>query len=132
MLDANCAWSAVEAIENIRRLESLHLRWVEEPVWPSEDYDSLQRVGALAAAVGVAVAPHSYYLGPGLAATLQFISSTPEVSLIEMASTELALPLLLEPVRATGGFVEVSTRPGLGADPNPEALARYIAGGSGI
>ena len=33
--------------------------------------------------------------------------------------------LLLEPPACRAGLVGVSERPGLGADPNPQALARY-------
>jgi len=44
MLDANCPWSPSEAIEIARALEPYDLRWLEEPVWPPEDYDGLARV----------------------------------------------------------------------------------------
>ncbi len=44
MLDANCPWSPTEAIAIARALEPCGLRWLEEPVWPPEDYDGLARV----------------------------------------------------------------------------------------
>jgi L-alanine-DL-glutamate epimerase-like enolase superfamily enzyme len=44
MLDANCPWSPTEAIAIARELEPLGLAWLEEPVWPPEDYDGLARV----------------------------------------------------------------------------------------
>ena len=44
MLDANCPWSPTEAISIARELEPYNLLWLEEPVWPPEDYDGLARV----------------------------------------------------------------------------------------
>jgi D-galactarolactone cycloisomerase len=44
MLDTNCPWTVEEAIRMGRRLERYALRWLEEPVWPPEDYAGLARV----------------------------------------------------------------------------------------
>jgi L-alanine-DL-glutamate epimerase-like enolase superfamily enzyme len=44
MLDTNCPWTVEEAIRIGRRLERYDLRWLEEPVWPPEDYAGLARV----------------------------------------------------------------------------------------
>src|SRR5207249_5068690 len=127
MLDTNCPWSVEDAIRIGGQLERYELRWLEEPVWPPEDYPGLARVRAalriplasgeneaavvgiraiidagaadivqpsvtkvggilemkkiatLAAATGVTFVPHSYYYGPGLAATLHVVASTPGV-----------------------------------------------------
>jgi len=46
MLDTNCPWTVEDAIAVARRLEPLGLRWLEEPVWPPEDYRGLARVRA--------------------------------------------------------------------------------------
>ena len=46
MLDTNCPWRVEEAIAIARRLEPLALRWLEEPVWPPEDYRGLARLRA--------------------------------------------------------------------------------------
>ncbi|OLC17276.1 MAG: hypothetical protein AUH29_02520 [Candidatus Rokubacteria bacterium 13_1_40CM_69_27] len=43
---------------------------------------------------------------------------------IEFPPVDLEAPLLAEPIRCRDGFVTVGERPGLGADPNPEVLAR--------
>lgn len=43
--DVNCHWSVTEAEAILPRLKALNLFWVEEPVFPPEDYDSLQRLG---------------------------------------------------------------------------------------
>jgi L-alanine-DL-glutamate epimerase-like enolase superfamily enzyme len=179
MLDTNCPWSVEEAIAMGRRLEPLGLRWLEEPVWPPEDYAGLARVRAalripiaagendatafglrdliaagaadvvqpsvtkvgglgemrkvatLAAAAGATFQPHSYYFGPGLAATLHLIAATPGVPYVEMPPGELQAPLLAEPLRCAEGFVTVGDRPGLGADPDPGVLDRYPYGRTG-
>src|SRR3989475_9220634 len=46
MLDTNCPWTVEEAIRIGRRLVRFDLRWLEEPVWPPEDYPGLARVRA--------------------------------------------------------------------------------------
>jgi L-alanine-DL-glutamate epimerase-like enolase superfamily enzyme len=173
MLDTNCPWTLDEAIRMGRRLERYELRWLEEPVWPPEDYAGLARVrqavrtpiatgeneatvfgfreiiaagaadvvqpsvtkvggiaemkkiAALAAVAGVTFVPHSFYFGPGLAATLHVAASTPGVPFVEMPPGELAASLPAEPIRCTGGTVAVPTGPGLGADPDPDVLRRY-------
>jgi len=177
MLDTNCPWSVEEAIRVGRQLERYNLRWLEEPVWPPEDYVGLGRVRAnlsipiacgeneatvfafrdiitagaadivqpsvtkvgglgemkkiamLAAAANVTFIPHSFYFGPGLAATLHVIASATSGTYLEFPPGELEAPLLAEPIRHTGGsIVTIPDRPGLGADPNPEVFARYPYG----
>lgn len=46
MLDVNCAWPLAEAREQAARLRDLGLRWLEEPLWPPENYDGLARLRA--------------------------------------------------------------------------------------
>lgn len=46
MLDANCPWSVAEALAMDARLDGLGLFWLEEPVWPPDDYRGLARVRA--------------------------------------------------------------------------------------
>jgi D-galactarolactone cycloisomerase len=173
MLDTNCPWTVEDAIRIGRRLERHELRWLEEPVWPPEDYPGLARVRAalrtplacgeneatvfafrdiiaagaadvvqpsvtkvggisemkkiatLAAAANVTFVPHSFYFGPGLAATLHVAASTPGVPYVEMPPGQLAAPLLAEPIRFGGGAVTVPDGPGLGADPTPDVLQRF-------
>lgn len=47
-LDTNCPWSVDEAISHARAMEELQLAWLEEPVWPPEDYKGLAQVRATA------------------------------------------------------------------------------------
>ena len=173
MLDTNCPWTVEEAITMARRLEPYALRWLEEPVWPPEDYAGLARVrqaarmsiacgeneatvfgfrefirggaadviqpsitkvggllelkkiATLAAAANVTLVPHSFYFGPGLAATLHAAASTPGVPYVEFPSGELAPSLSRRPIRCAGGMVSVDDAPGLGADPDPDVIARH-------
>lgn len=47
-LDTNCPWSVAESMDRARALESTRLAWLEEPVWPPEDFAGLARVRASA------------------------------------------------------------------------------------
>ncbi|MBI3937844.1 MAG: mandelate racemase/muconate lactonizing enzyme family protein, partial [Betaproteobacteria bacterium] len=44
MVDCSCAWSVDQAVDMAKKLEPLDLTWLEEPVWPPEDYAGLARV----------------------------------------------------------------------------------------
>jgi L-alanine-DL-glutamate epimerase-like enolase superfamily enzyme len=46
MLDVNCPWSLREALDMAEKLRPFHLRWLEEPVWPPEDYAALAQMRA--------------------------------------------------------------------------------------
>ncbi|MEE8248463.1 MAG: mandelate racemase/muconate lactonizing enzyme family protein [Alphaproteobacteria bacterium] len=41
MLDVNCAWSAEEARTIVPELIELELHWLEEPIWPPENFAGL-------------------------------------------------------------------------------------------
>lgn len=43
--DVNCHWSVAEAEAILPRLKELDLFWVEEPIFPPEDYETLHRLG---------------------------------------------------------------------------------------
>jgi L-alanine-DL-glutamate epimerase-like enolase superfamily enzyme len=53
MLDVNCAWSLSQARDKAAQLADLSLAWLEEPLWPPENYDGLAR---LRAACGIPLA----------------------------------------------------------------------------
>lgn len=44
MCDCNCPWTVAQSIDMARKLEDTELTWLEEPVWPPNDYDGLARV----------------------------------------------------------------------------------------
>jgi L-alanine-DL-glutamate epimerase-like enolase superfamily enzyme len=49
MLDVNCAWSLNQAREKAAELAGIGLKWLEEPLWPPENYDGLARLRAACA-----------------------------------------------------------------------------------
>ena len=53
MVDVNCPWTPEQAIRMARKLDQFDLHWLEEPVFPPEDFNSLARVRG---ETGVAVA----------------------------------------------------------------------------
>jgi D-galactarolactone cycloisomerase len=44
-MDANCPWTVREAKEIAREVQPYNLYWLEEPVWPPENYAGLAEVG---------------------------------------------------------------------------------------
>ncbi|MCB1745051.1 MAG: mandelate racemase/muconate lactonizing enzyme family protein, partial [Gammaproteobacteria bacterium] len=43
-VDVNCAWSALDAIDHARQMREYDILWLEEPVWPPDDFAALHRV----------------------------------------------------------------------------------------
>ena len=46
MLDVNCPWTLGQARAMAEQLKEARLRWLEEPLWPPEDYEGLARLRA--------------------------------------------------------------------------------------
>jgi len=44
MLDTNCAWQPDTAIAKLKALQPYNLKWVEEPVYPADDFTAMARV----------------------------------------------------------------------------------------
>src|SRR5215469_6162447 len=43
-LDVNCAWTLIEARRRAEELKELRLKWLEEPLWPPENYNGLAQL----------------------------------------------------------------------------------------
>jgi D-galactarolactone cycloisomerase len=43
-VDASCAWTVPQAIEAAKKLKPCNLKWLEEPLWPPEDYAGMARL----------------------------------------------------------------------------------------
>jgi L-alanine-DL-glutamate epimerase-like enolase superfamily enzyme len=41
MVDCNCAWSAEQATAKAMEMAPCDLMWIEEPIWPPEDFSAL-------------------------------------------------------------------------------------------
>ncbi len=55
MLDTNCQWTPPEALEMARKLAHTNLAWLEEPIYPPDDYRALaelRRAGIMPIAAG--------------------------------------------------------------------------------
>jgi L-alanine-DL-glutamate epimerase-like enolase superfamily enzyme len=175
MVDTNCPWTPQQALQMARRMREFDLLWLEEPVWPPEDFAALARleresgvaiaagenvgtarefetllsldavtyaqpsvtkiggiaearkVYALAEARGIAVAPHSPYFGPGLAATLHLAATLPYPVQIERVFIDLEASPFGPMIDVRSGYMSVPDGHGLGVDPDPELIARYRA-----
>jgi len=44
MVDTNCPWMPWQALEMARRMNEYRLYWLEEPVWPPENFPALARM----------------------------------------------------------------------------------------
>jgi L-alanine-DL-glutamate epimerase-like enolase superfamily enzyme len=105
---------------------------------PAVDYlqPSVTKVGGIseftvvatqAELAGRKLAPHSPYFGPGILATLQLAARYPSlIGGIESFGVRLEASLFGEfGVPRADGTLAIPKGPGLGADPDPELLARY-------
>jgi L-alanine-DL-glutamate epimerase-like enolase superfamily enzyme len=46
-VDLNCAFNFDEASEFMKNIQRFELKWVEEPLWPPDDFDSLRELNKL-------------------------------------------------------------------------------------
>jgi L-alanine-DL-glutamate epimerase-like enolase superfamily enzyme len=174
MIDMNCPLDGAEAIAFAQACRSATPMFLEEPVWPPEDFATLAevraqgglaiaagenactvhqfrqmmtagavsyaqpsvikvggiteylKVAALADEMGIRLAPHSPYFGPGLLATLQLMSLRDDGSFIEVFYMNRAACLWRGRVDVDAdGTVTVPEGPGLGYEPDHEIMARY-------
>jgi L-alanine-DL-glutamate epimerase-like enolase superfamily enzyme len=172
-IDTNCPWTVDEAIAMAHKFQAFNPMWLEEPVWPPEDYAGLARVAAatetpialgenesavhgfheivrqgagdilqpsitkvggisefkkiaaVAQAANLPIAPHSFYFGPGLAATLHVAATFGGPLPVEFPTGDQETPFLTRPIQARDGWLELPSGPGLGVEINDEALRRH-------
>jgi L-alanine-DL-glutamate epimerase-like enolase superfamily enzyme len=89
------------------------------------------RIAERVAALGARVVNHTYTHALNLAASLHLMAVAPAVSLCEVQAiaNPLGQALFPDAPRASGGFIAVPDRPGLGVAPDPAALAEPGAEG---
>ena len=90
-----------------------------------------KKIAALAQAANLPIAPHSFYFGPGLAATLHVAATWGGAMPVEFPTGEHETPFLARPIQARDGHVEVPSGPGLGVEINEEAIRRFPYAASG-
>jgi D-galactarolactone cycloisomerase len=88
----------------------------------------LLRVITLCNTAGVEVTPHSPYFGPGFIATLHVAAALIERPLIEVLWLTMEANPFDPWVTAADGKIRVPQGPGLGCDPDPAVLDRYMRG----
>jgi L-alanine-DL-glutamate epimerase-like enolase superfamily enzyme len=174
MVDMNCPMTATEAIAFAHECKEAAPMFLEEPVWPPEDFSALAKtrvnggldiaagenactvhqfrlmmeagavsyaqpsvtkVGGiteylkvvdLADEMGVRLAPHSPYFGPGFLATLQLMSLREDRTFVEVFYMNRAACLWRGAIDVgADGAVQVPDGPGLGYEPDREVMERY-------
>ena len=53
MVDVNAPWTLQEALSAVAPLRGLGLKWIEEPVWPPEDFDAARQISASGVPVAI-------------------------------------------------------------------------------
>lgn len=91
---------------------------------------SVTKVGGITeflkvAKLGLQLAPHSPYFGPGALATLHLLAAVVPDARFEYYYGKCEAPLFGELLEPRSGSLRVPTAPGLGADPDTEVLRRY-------
>jgi len=84
-----------------------------------------RKIAALAQAANRPIAPHSFYFGPGLAATLHMAATWGGTTPVEFPTGEHETSFLAGPIRPRDGFVELPQGPGLGVEINDDAIRRH-------
>jgi L-alanine-DL-glutamate epimerase-like enolase superfamily enzyme len=138
MIDVNAAWTVNQARAMAEELREVRPKWLEEPVWPPENYDGLgqvRRSGGVAIAAGENVSTlldfgrllHSFYDGPGLLAAIHATAALGTAdSMIEWRYFDLEATVLEDALTARDGRVQVPQGAGLGIDPDPDVIGAYL------
>jgi L-alanine-DL-glutamate epimerase-like enolase superfamily enzyme len=174
MVDMNCPMDGTEATAFAHACRATAPMFLEEPVWPPEDFATLAevrtkggvdiaagenactvhqfrqmmtvgavsyaqpsvtkvggvteylKVTALADEMGVKLAPHSPYFGPGFLATLQLMSLRDDASFVEVFFMNRAACLWGDRINVdANGTITVPQGPGLGYEPDKRIIERY-------
>jgi L-alanine-DL-glutamate epimerase-like enolase superfamily enzyme len=174
MVDMNCPMDKAAAIAFAHDCREAAPLFLEEPVWPPEDFATLAevrtkggldiaagenactvhqfrhmmtegavgyaqpsvikvggiteylKVVALADDMGVKLAPHSPYFGPGFLATLHLLSLRDDGTFAEVFYMNRAACLWRGRIDVdANGSIAVPDGPGLGYEPDPDVMERY-------
>jgi L-alanine-DL-glutamate epimerase-like enolase superfamily enzyme len=174
MVDLNCPMDEAAATKFAHDCRAAAPLFLEEPVWPPEDFAALAKVRAnggldlaagenactmhqfrhmmeagavsyaqpsvtkvggiteylkvvaLADTMGVKLAPHSPYFGPGLLGTLQLLSLRDDGTFVEMFYMKREACLWRGAIDVDAkGNVAVPEGPGLGYEPDRDVMERY-------
>lgn len=123
---AIAAGENVVSVVDLRTLcETAALTYVQPSVGKIGGVTEMQRAMAIAEAFNVALAPHVYYLGPGLVASLHLIAAWPGEILVEHAVFDIESDPYAGLFDLKDSALAVPQTPGVGPDPDPDVLVRY-------
>jgi L-alanine-DL-glutamate epimerase-like enolase superfamily enzyme len=172
MVDTNCAWTPSEAEAAVAAMAPYKPFWVEEPIYPPDDFEALAKLRAvtgvpmgigenatsrrdflrmitigkadyiqpsivklgitamtkLAAEVeqaGALCVPNAFYIGPAFLAVLHCLAAKEKESTLERMFADFGATPFAKTVPVIDGAVAVPERPGLGADPEDDLIARF-------
>ena len=91
-------------------------------------YGSMKRVATLCRAFGVSLSPHNTSKSIGMAASLQFIASSPECNSYHEFSIEpkSAPNYLINEFKVENGLLQVPDKPGLGVELDIELIEKTM------
>ena len=102
-VDASCAWTVSQAIDTAKKLRAYHLKWLEEALWPPEDYAAMARLkseGGIPTAAGE---------NAGTLADIAQLLSTARVDYIQPSITKIggvsAMRRIVEMARRSGAKI---------------------------
>ena len=81
----------------------------------------------MAAAREIQVVPHAWLTDLLTATSLHFNAWLPHAAYLEFNTSQgpLARGLFASPLRLVDGYLDVPTGPGIGVEPDPDAIERY-------
>ena len=84
-----------------------------------------RKILALAEAWNLQLIPHSYYYGPGVAATAHFVLSNMSSDYMEIAAAPLEACFMCPAFRPQNGYLTVPDKPGLGIEIDEDVVGRF-------
>jgi len=84
-----------------------------------------RKILAMAEAWNLHVIPHSFYYGPGVAATAHFVMANPLSDEMEINASPLQHDFMIPPLRPVAGQLTVSDRPGLGIELDEDVINHH-------
>ncbi len=89
------------------------------------------RIARAAHARGLPVVNHNFTTDINVAASLHFLAAVPNAFVMEycVEPSEISRDLALEPIPIVDGHAAVPDTPGLGVEPNPAVIEKYLVSG---
>jgi len=94
-------------------------------------FTQAMRIASLAQQRGLPCVNHNFTTDINAAASLHFLAAIPNAFIMEycVEPSEISRNLARNPIKIEGGIAKVPNEPGLGVEPNPEIIDKYLARG---